>query len=316
MSKNQDLHVAYRPQDFEEVVGQDSIVDSLERMEKTKDWSHAYLMVGPSGTGKTTVGRIIAKKLKCEPSNLIEVDAASHSGVDHVRELTSGMAYKGFGLNPTKVIIIDECHSLSKQAWQALLKSIEEPPEHVYFILCTTEPDKVPKTIQTRCVVYNFRYVPRNEILDLLSAVADAEELKLEESAISLISTEADGSPRRALTLLAKCAACVTRKEVAEALESADETTEAIELCRALVKVKPALSWKRAMELVKGMENQNPESIRLLVVNYVAKVLMNTTKEGDAIRLLAILDAFSTPWNPSEKFGPLLLAIGTLVLIE
>lgn len=309
-----DLHVLYRPQTFEEVIGQDHITDSLKHLKEKNAMPHAYLLVGPSGTGKTTIGRIIASELKCEPSNLIEVDAASNSGVDDVRALTSTLQYTGFGKNSTKVIIIDEVHAISGKAWQALLKPIEEPPEHVYFILCTTEEDKVPKTIKTRCHQYNFRAVDLDSLAELVEIVAEDSQIKITGPMATLIARESDGSPRRALTLLSKASGVKDIEELKELLETTDENINVIELCRLLV--GRGINWKKVLRILDKMENMPAESIRLTVMNYVAKVLSNTPDEAKALKLLAILDAFSGTWNPVEKKAPLLLALGTIIFGE
>jgi len=310
---NEDLHVAYRPEFFNEVIGQDHIIDSLKHIQEKNAWPHAYLLVGPSGCGKTTVGRIIAKELNCEPSSLVEIDAASHSSVDGVRQLSASLQYTGFGETPTRVIIIDECHSLSKQAWQALLKPIEEPPAHIYFILCTTEVDKVPETIKTRCSQYNFRSVPFDLLAELIDWVAEEENISITEKMSTLIAQEADGSPRKALTLLSKARGVKDIESLKDILESASENKSIIELCRLLLKTP---NWKRAIRLINDMEELPPETIRLTILSYMSKVLLNTPDERKALKVLPILDAFSQPFNASEKKAPLLLAVGTLCFGE
>lgn len=209
--------------------------------------------------------------------------------------------------------LVHNCHMLSKAAWNALLKATEEPPAHVYFAFCTTEPDKVPDTIKTRCIQYHLKAVPYSDLLELLLAVVDVEKLQVPEEGLGLIAREAFGSPRLALTMLSKCAYCQTPEQVREALETVDDAAEVIDLCRALVG-RTRLDWRKAVRLVRRMEEKNPESIRLVVVNYIAKALLGTDAQNDAEKLLAVLDAFSTPFNPSEKLAPLLLAVGRLVI--
>lgn len=307
-----DLQVKYRPQALEDVLGQDHVVRSLIKFRVDNSWPHSYLFTGPSGCGKTTLGRIIATELGCSGANLVEIDAASNNSVDDIRGLTSGLAYSGFGASPVKVYILDEVHSYSKQAWQALLKSLEEPPEHVYFVLCTTEVDKVPDTVKTRCPTYTLRSVPYDTLADLLEWVAEEEGIELDGKQLTLIAQEAQGSPRRALTMLAKAQGAQDMDELRDVLEGASDNRTVIELCRMLVKGNA--QWGKVVRLVRELEDIQPESIRLTIVNYVAKALENTEQEAKAGQLLAILDAFSSPWNPSEKRAPLLLAIGVLIL--
>lgn len=310
----QDLHIKYRPTNFDEVVGQDHVVTSLKTLFKNNQHPHAYLFTGSSGCGKTTLSRIIASELGCNNSNIIELDAASYSGVDNIRELSQSLNYATFGSNPNKFIILDEVHALSKSAFQALLKTIEEPPSHVYFALCTTEADKIPDTIKTRCHTYNLKDVNYDDLIALLEFIAEEESIKFTEHAKSLqtIAQAAMGSPRRALTFLSKCRGCEDLNSIKLILEEPNEEGEVIELCRLLVgRVKP--QWKNVIRILNSLSGQNAESIRLIIVNYVSKVLLNARNDKDALKLLNILNAFSSPCNQSEKFAPLLLAFGQLI---
>lgn len=312
---NQDLHVKYRPESFDEMIGQDHVVQSLKSLFDKKTYPHAYLFIGSSGCGKTTSARIVAKMLGCNAENILEIDAASYGKVEDIRELVASLNYATFGDNPTKFIIIDEAHSVSKSAWQAFLKTIEEPPEHVYFAFCTTEADKVPDTIKTRCHTYTLKDVAYDDLFELLYVVAEAEELKIDDSLLRIIAQASQGSPRRALTYLSKCRGCKTKEEVQTVLEEPGEDGEVIELCRLLVgRIRP--QWKPIMRLLNSMQAQNPESIRLIVCNYVAKAALNARTDADALKLIKVLNAFSRPYNSSEKFAPLLLSLGELIFGE
>lgn len=308
---NADLHIKYRPMDFDELIGQEAIIKSLKALEKKGKWPHAFLFMGGSGMGKTTLARIIAKKLGTDPSNIREIDAASNNGIDAMRELQEGLVYGAFGISKIKFIIIDECHGLSKQAWQSLLKTIEEPPKHVYFAFCTTEADKVPDTIKTRCHIYNVAEVSSDDIYDLLDLVNDEEELEIPEKGLALISTACYGSPRRALTMLSKCRGLTEISDIRKTLQEPDsEEGEVIELCRALIK---GVTFLDALQIVKKLEGINPESIRLVTLAYTSKVLLNSKSESQVEKLLAIIEAFSKPFYQAEKTAPLLLALGTIL---
>jgi DNA polymerase-3 subunit gamma/tau len=217
------LYLKYRPQDFKGVVGQDHIVTTLKNALKHDALTHAYLFSGPRGTGKTSLARILARSLNCtnleegfEPCNncencqailnarlvdLIEIDAASNRGIDEIRELRDKILFA-----PTqgkvKVYIIDEVHMLTKEAFNALLKTLEEPPSHAYFILATTEVHKIPETIISRCQQFNFRQITENDVVGRLEFIAKSENIQAEPDALSLIAKTSGGSLRDAIGLL------------------------------------------------------------------------------------------------------------------
>lgn len=219
------LYRRYRPQKFSEVIGQEHIVKTLTNSILAKSISHAYLFAGPKGSGKTTIARVFAKAINCEspasaePCNkcsscveitgsksmdLIEIDAASHTGVDDVRDLISGIKFAPVK-SKYKIFIIDECHQLSKSANNALLKTLEEPPDHAIFILATTEAYKMLPTIISRCQRFDFKKLRILEIIKKLEFIAKKESVKIEDSALSLIALNSRGSFRDAESLLDKC---------------------------------------------------------------------------------------------------------------
>lgn len=216
----------YRPKGFEELVGQPAVSQTLANALSTKRVHHAYLFTGPRGCGKTTTARILAKALNCEKGptptpcdecsscreialssslDVLEMDAASHTGVDDVREVI----IETVALAPTrdryKVFIIDETHMLSNSAFNALLKTIEEPPAHVVFILATTEVHKVPATIASRCQRFKFRPVGPEPLAEYLSGIAKKEKISVEPEALALLARAAEGSLRDAISLLDQC---------------------------------------------------------------------------------------------------------------
>jgi len=197
------LYRKYRPKTFKEVVGQDHIVKVLESSVETNKVSHAYLFIGTRGIGKTSVARIFAKDIGVSENDLYEIDAASNRGIEDIRALRDGARVLPFD-SKYKVYIIDEVHMLSKDAWGALLKTLEEPPKHVIFILATTEVHKVPETIVSRCQVFTFRkasdIASKNMVLD----VAKKEGFELESGTAELIAILGDGSFRDALGTLQK----------------------------------------------------------------------------------------------------------------
>jgi len=220
------LYRTYRPHSFETVVGQRHIIQTLQNALRTNKMSHAYLFCGPRGTGKTTVAKLVAKSVNClnpekAPCNecehcrtiqngthpdVIEIDAASNNGVDEIRDLIEKVKYAPIQAK-YKVYIVDEVHMLSQGAFNALLKTLEEPPSHVIFILATTEPHKVLPTIISRCQRYDFVRVNRKDIQMRIEEVLKAEKIEYEPEATRLISQLADGGVRDALSILEQCIA-------------------------------------------------------------------------------------------------------------
>src|SRR4051812_14157078 len=220
----------YRSQDFDEVVGQKPIADTLENAIKANRVAHAYLFVGTRGVGKTTMARLFAKALnggkpeideaimQGRDTDVIEIDAASNNSVENARDLIANSIYRPLR-GKYKVYIIDEVHMLSTAAFNALLKTMEEPPEHVVFILCTTESHKVPATIQSRCQRFDFKNIPTARIAEHLTAVIKQEGLAAEPELVHAVARVGNGSMRDALSLLDRLMASGEKKLTAALLE-------------------------------------------------------------------------------------------------
>ncbi len=197
------LYRQYRPKNFKEVIGQDHILKSLQGSIEQKMVSHAYLFHGGRGTGKTSIARIFAKELGTKDVDLYEIDAASHTSIEDIKELNESVLTLPFE-SPYKVYILDEVHMLSKSAWNAFLKTLEEPPTYVIFVLATTEIEKVPETILSRCQVFSFKKPSRKILKDVIEAAAKNEKYKLEDGVSELIAIFGDGSFRDAYGTLEK----------------------------------------------------------------------------------------------------------------
>lgn len=240
----QTLAVKYRPKSFDDVVEQQAIKDILTDQIKTGTFQHSYLFCGPAGCGKTTAARIFANDINGGKGNPIEVDAASNNGVDNVREIIDGARRKSLD-SDYKVYIIDECHMLSTGAWNAMLKLLEEPPKTTVFIMCTTDPQKIPATILSRVQRYNFSKISLTNIVNRLKFIIEEEKNELfnnedpavygdppdynyDEEAIQYIAKLADGGMRDAITMMDKCLSLSTEltiESVVQALGTVDYNT-------------------------------------------------------------------------------------------
>lgn len=211
------MYRKYRPSSFNEVLGQDHVIRVLEGALKKGVITHAYLFSGSRGTGKTSVARIFAKLAGCSPKDLYEIDAASNRGIDDIRELREGVATLPFE-SQYKVYIIDEVHMLTKEAFNALLKTLEEPPPHAIFILATTESEKLPETIISRCQHFTFKKPSQKVLHAMVLRIAKKEGFTLESAAADLIALLSDGSFRDALGMLQKILTASDSKKIAVAL--------------------------------------------------------------------------------------------------
>ncbi len=198
---NEALYRKYRPRNFTEVVGQQYIVDTLRAQLSAGQVSHAYLFAGPRGTGKTTVARILASELGVEEIDLIEIDAASNRGIDDIRFLKDAVLFQPIR-SPRKVFILDEAHMLTKEAANALLKTLEEPPSYVHFVLCTTESHRLPVTITSRCQRFNFALGDKHLVKAYLDFVLQEEGLEILPEVLDFIVEKSGGSYRDALSMM------------------------------------------------------------------------------------------------------------------
>lgn len=307
----QALYRARRPEVFSEVLGQEHIIKILKHQVAEGSVSHAYLFAGTRGTGKTTMARLLAKALNCTGEgerpcgtcpncraiaagsfmDVIEIDAASNNGVDNIRELRESVKYPP-QVGSRKVYIIDEVHMLSPGAFNALLKTLEEPPENVIFVLCTTEPQKLPQTILSRCMRLDFKRIPQAVLEDNMRLICEEKGVEIDEDALKLLAVNADGSVRDGLSILDQVLASgdsrITRDEVLEYLGTVGdeffiELTDLVSLHKsgeALVLLDKVLrEGKDAKQLMKDW---NAHYRNLLITKFMRNpdALLNMSREN------------------------------------
>ena len=271
------LYRKYRPKKFSEVLGQDHIVKILESSIETNKVSHAYLFVGSRGTGKTSVARIFAKDIGVSVNDMYEIDAASNRGIEDIKTLRDGARVLPFD-SKYKVYIIDEVHMLSKDAWGALLKTLEEPPAHVIFILATTEFHKVPETIVSRCQVFTFKKASDVILRNMVQMVAKKEGYELDNGSAELLAILGDGSFRDALGELQKILNFSKTKKVSR------EDVEKITGAPQTTLVNDFISAIASKDLEKGMKAVQSAGVGNLDMKLYFKLIIAKFRVGMIIR--------------------------------
>ena len=265
------LYLKHRPTDLTQVYGNRDVTAALEGMLADIDTCpHSFLFHGPTGCGKTTLGRIVTTRLNCKGSDFREVDSADFRGIDTVREMRKQSNFKPLE-SPCRVWLIDECHKMTNDAQNALLKILEDTPPHVYFILCTTEPHKLLKTIRGRCIELAVQPLEDSDMSKLLRSVVKAEEQSIPKVVSDQIIKDSFGLPRNALQILDQVLRVDPDQQLEAATKAAAVESESIELCRALIKGE---SWHRVSTILVGLKDQEAENIRRHVLGYMQSVLL------------------------------------------
>jgi len=297
---NLPLHTKYRPPNFDTFVGNDSVVSSLISILTRKEGQpRTFLFQGPSGCGKTTIARIMKSYLECSDEDFHEYNAANTRGIDTIREIRSTAEYKPW-LGKVKIYLLDEVHKLTNDAQNAVLKLLEDTPEHVRFVLCTTDPEKLLKTIRTRCTTFQVSALPKRSIIKLLKTVCIDEGVVVNsgfEKVLEEIARVSEGLPRKALVLLDQ----VIDLNDEDALKAIEKVTlnesTTIELCRLLIENIPN-KWNQMAAMLKSLDEE-PESVRYAILGYLASVLLN---KGE-IKIAQLISIFSESFMYSGRAG-------------
>jgi DNA polymerase III gamma/tau subunit len=287
------LYLKYRPSTLEEVRGNRDIIASLEGLLRDKEkCPHTFLFHGPTGCGKTTLARIIATKLECKGTDLIEVDSGQFRGIDTVRDIRSNSQY--YPMEGTaRVWILDEVHKMTNDAQNALLKILEDTPTHTYFVLCTTDPQKLLPTIRGRCSEFQVQPLPDTQMERLLKKIVTAEQETLTDEVYKQIIQDSLGHPRNALQILEQVLSVTEERRLDMARRTAERQSQTIELCRALV---GGSNWGKVKAILEGLKTEDPEGIRRAVLGYCQSALLNNSND----RAAAVIEAF---WEPTYNIG-------------
>jgi DNA polymerase III gamma/tau subunit len=299
------LQHSYRPADFEGFIGNEEVIASLKAvLERTKDIPHCFLFTGPSGIGKTTLARIIKFKLGVSDSDYIELDASSDRGIGDMRELKERSKY--YPMNGTKSLtLLDECHGITPVGIEAILKLLEEPPEHAYFVLCTTEANAFKPTLKRRLHCYDLKPVPERMLQRYLEFVYKQEGIEItddDKDTIQKICENSDGSPGKALKLLDQVIDLTDHNQIVALIEGDSSFIESnvAEICQGILKNQP---WDELGKKVKSLTGDF-EEYRRNIMAYLGACLVNS---GDK-RIADIMMNFSEPITVhSGKAGLILL---------
>ncbi len=296
MSK--ELYKKYRPKTLSEVIGQEQTTKSLQKMIEQKTLPHTILLAGHKGSGKTTIGRILRKALKCSKWDFVEQNCANKRGIDSIREIDRDMNLAPMN-GKTKVWLFDEAHQWTGESQDALLKILEDTPSHVYFILCTTDPNKLKATVRSRCTEFPIDSLNSKSLRKILKNVCTEEKREISEEVEDKIIENSDGSARNALVILGKVLNLSNEDDQLEAIRKVSTESAAIEIARTLF--NPRAKWTDMSKILKEAKNEEPESVRNLILSYANSVLLGGGKQAD--RAFEVIQVFRDNWYDCKYSG-------------
>jgi DNA polymerase-3 subunit gamma/tau len=283
------LYHKYRPKGLRGIVGNTQVVASLKTMLNAPDlMPHSYLLSGPTGCGKTTIGRIIKNTLDVSDNDFIEINSSEMRGIDTVRDIIKNSQYKPLE-SDYRIYLIDECHKMTNDAQNAFLKPLEDTPKHIIFILCTTEPEKLIKAVLGRCQTFQLERLSEPQMETLLKRIIKKEGDELDEKVLSQIIETGEGHPRDSIQILEQVLNTAPENRLEAAKISSEEKSESYELCKALIADN---SWKKIRPILVGLKGQDAEKIRRHVLGYAQAVLLRS--ENDKAGL--IMEEFIEPF--------------------
>jgi DNA polymerase-3 subunit gamma/tau len=292
-----ELYKKYRPKTFKGVLGQEAAVSSLVKLIEKGQVPHAILLSGPSGCGKTTIARILKNVLQCSDADFTELNCADFKGIDMIRDIRRHSSLHPLA-GKCRMWVIDEAHKLTNDAQNAFLKILEDTPSHVYFVLCTTDPQKLLKTIITRCTEIKLQPLSHKDLTLLIQRVAYKEGAQLSEEVVDEIVEAADGSARKALVILEQVLQLPPEQQVDAVRSMSLNKDKAIDLARALI--DPRTQWADVAKILSNLDD-DPEAVRNLVLEYARKVLLGGGKL--APRAFKVIDVFSANFWDSKRAG-------------
>ncbi len=301
------LYRKYRPKTFGEMIGNKDQIESLKSILDKKE-THSFLFTGEAGTGKTTAARICAQLLNGSDMSIMEINSANNRGIDTARMIIETLHMTSID-GKTTIYIIDEIHMTSKDFQNAMLKPLEDTPNHVYFFLCTTNPEKLIAPLKSRCSLYKFNPLEYKQIERLLNIVNRKEQLKVSKEIIEEIGDSSKGVPRTALVMLEMFTG-MDEKEAMQLLSNglAEDNKEIIALCRELLSKET--SWKNITIIIKQLAGEDIEKIRHSVMGYMGSVLLS----GKNNQAAKILDMFSEPFYNTGRNGLILACYNSIYL--